>query len=141
MSPSENLCDVSVVLPIYNERGHLRDEISRIQKALDDSKYTYEIIVIDDGSNDGSERDLESIDGIRLIRHPSNRGSGAARRTGTNAAVGRVVVWTDVDMTYPNDEIPWLVDRMQGYDHVVGARRTEEGTLKLFRKPAKWFIR
>ena len=86
-------------------------------------------------------RDLESIPDIRLIRHPVNRGSGAARRTGTNAAVGRVVVWTDVDMTYPNDEIPWLVDQMQGYDHVVGARRTEEGTLKIFRKPAKWFIR
>ena len=56
MSPSENLCDVSVVLPIYNERGHLRDEISRIKKALDESKYSYEIIVIDDGSDDGSER-------------------------------------------------------------------------------------
>ena len=55
MSPSENLCDVSVVLPIYNERGHLRDEISRIKKALDESKYSYEIIVIDDGSDDGSE--------------------------------------------------------------------------------------
>ena len=141
MTHPENLCDVSVVLPIYNERGHLRGEISRIRKALDDSKYSYEIIVIDDGSDDGSERDLESIPDIRLIRHPVNRGSGAARRTGTNAAVGRVVVWTDVDMTYPNDEIPWLVDQMQGYDHVVGARRTEEGTLKIFRKPAKWFIR
>jgi len=47
MNGTENLCDVSVVLPIYNERGHLREEISRIQKALDESKYSYEIIVID----------------------------------------------------------------------------------------------
>ena len=55
MTHPENLCDVSVVLPIYNERGHLRGEISRIRKALDDSKYSYEIIVIDDGSDDSSE--------------------------------------------------------------------------------------
>lgn len=133
--------DVSVVLPVYNERGHLRAEIDRIRAALEASKYSYEIIVIDDGSNDGSEEDLPNIADIRLIRHRTNQGSGAARRTGTRAANGRVVVWTDVDMTYPNDEIPWLVDQLEGYDHVVGARRTEEGTVKLLRKPAKWFIR
>jgi polyisoprenyl-phosphate glycosyltransferase len=133
--------DVSVVLPVYNERGHLRAEIDRVRAALDASSYTYEIIVIDDGSDDGSEIDLPSIEGIRLIRHSRNRGSGAARRTGTTAARGRVVVWTDVDMTYPNDRIPELVDEMAGFDHVVGARRTEEGTLRLFRVPAKWFVR
>jgi hypothetical protein len=44
-------------------------------------------------------------------------------------------------MTYPNDEIPALVKEMEGYDHVVGARRTEQGTIKFFRVPAKWFIR
>jgi glycosyltransferase involved in cell wall biosynthesis len=133
--------DVSVVLPVYNERGHLREEINRIREALEASKYSFEIIVIDDGSNDGSEVDLPTIPDIRLIRHRTNQGSGAARRTGTRAANGRVVVWTDVDMTYPNNEIPWLVDQLEGYDHVVGARRTEEGTVKFLRKPAKLFIR
>ncbi|MEY3594682.1 MAG: hypothetical protein RL576_96 [Actinomycetota bacterium] len=133
--------DVSVILPVYNERGHLKAEIDRVRTALSASSYSFEIIVIDDGSNDGSELDLPLIPDIRLIRHSVNRGSGAARRTGTRAAYGRVVVWTDVDMTYPNDEIPWLVDQLKGSDHVVGARRTEEGTLKLLRMPAKWFIR
>jgi len=56
-------------------------------------------------------------------------------------ARGRVVVWTDVDMTYPNDEIPTLVKELEGFDHVVGARRTEEGTMRFARVPAKWFIR
>jgi len=133
--------DVSVILPVYNERGHLKAEIDRVRTALSASSYSFEIIVIDDGSNDGSELDLPLIPDIRLIRHSVNRGSGAARRTGTRAAYGRVVVWTDVDMTYPNDEIPWLVDQLEGSDHVVGSRRTEEGTLKLLRMPAKWFIR
>lgn len=49
-------CDVSVVLPIYNEKGHLRAEIERIREALEASKYSFELIVVDDGSNDGSER-------------------------------------------------------------------------------------
>jgi glycosyltransferase involved in cell wall biosynthesis len=140
-APPEDACDVSVVLPVYNEKGHLRAEIDRIRAALDASSYSYEIIVVDDGSNDGSEIELAAIADIRLIRHPINRGSGSARRTGTAAAVGRVVVWTDADMTYPNDEIPALVKSMDGYDQVVGARRTEEGTVKFFRVPAKWFIR
>ncbi|MDQ3310949.1 MAG: glycosyltransferase family 2 protein [Actinomycetota bacterium] len=134
-------CDVSVVLPIYNERGHLRAEIDRIVTALEQSDYSFEIVVVDDGSDDGSQHDLPLIEGIRLIRHATNRGSGAARRTGTTAARGRIVVWTDVDMTYPNDEIPELVKSLDGYDHIVGARRTEEGTHRFFRVPAKWFIR
>jgi glycosyltransferase involved in cell wall biosynthesis len=134
-------CDVSVVLPIFNEKGHLRAEIDRITESLSASKYSFEIIVVDDGSTDGSEAELSKIDGITLIRHRLNQGSGAARRTGTAAARGRGVVWTDVDMTYPNNLIPDLVDAMEGYDHIVGWRQTEEGTLKWLRTPAKWLIR
>lgn len=137
----QDQCDVSVVLPIYNEKGHLRAEIDRIREALAASKYSFEIIVVDDGSNDGSETELAEIPGITLITHRRNQGSGAARRTGTTAARGRVVVWTDVDMTYPNNLIPELVDAMDGYDHIVGWRQTEEGTHKLLRTPAKWIIR
>ena len=133
--------DVSVVLPVFNERGHLRTEIDRIQRAMSASPYTFEIIVVDDGSDDGSDVDLPLIEGIHLIRHAHNRGSGAARRTGTTAARGRIVVWTDVDMTYPNDDIPMLVKELEGHDHIVGARRTEEGTQRFLRVPAKWFIR
>ena len=74
--------------------------------ALEASPYSFEIIVVDDGSDDGSETDLPAIEGIRLIRHSQNRGVGRGPAHGTTAARGRVVVWTDVDMTYPNDEIP-----------------------------------
>lgn len=142
MDPTdEGRPDLTVVLPVFNEAGHLRAEIDRIRAALDASPYTYELIVVDDGSDDGSSEQLRDIDGIRLISFPTNRGSGSARRAGTAAARGRVVVWTDADMTYPNDEIPRLVKELDGFDQVVGARTSEQGALKAFRVPAKWFIR
>ena len=133
--------DVSVVLPVYNEAGHLADEVKRIRHALDHSEYSYEIIVVDDGSSDGSREVAEEIDGIRLLRFATNRGAGSARKYGTMAARGDVVVWTDVDMSYPNERIPELVDALRGYDQVVGARTTEEGTVRMLRGPAKWLIR
>ncbi|MGH9157740.1 MAG: glycosyltransferase family 2 protein [Acidimicrobiales bacterium] len=132
--------DVSVVLPVFNERGHLAEEIERIRASLDASSLTYEIIVVDDGSTDGSAESLRPIEGIRLLRFATNRGSGSARRIGTRAATGRVVVWTDVDMSYPNDEIPRLVKELEGYDQVVGARTSEQGTVRILRGPAKWLM-
>jgi glycosyltransferase involved in cell wall biosynthesis len=139
--PDTDRYDVSVVLPVYNEKGHLTTEIDRIRAALDASGYTYELIVVDDGSDDGSGEALLDIEGIRLLRFAKNRGSGSARKYGSRAARGRVVVWTDADMTYPNERIPELVKELDGWDQVVGARTTEEGTAKLFRVPAKLMIR
>jgi glycosyltransferase involved in cell wall biosynthesis len=130
------------VLPCYNERNHVEQEIKRIRAALEAAGMSYELICVDDGSTDGTREVLASIPAIRTILFPRNQGSGTARRIGTQEARGRVVVWTDADMTYPNELIPELVrDLDDGYDQVVGARRTEEGTLKFFRVPAKWAIR
>ena len=140
-APAEEELDVTVVLPVYNERGHLQEEIDRITAALEASPYSWEIVVVDDGSNDGSGEHLRQLDGIRLIQFAQNRGSGAARKAGTHAARGRVVVWTDADMSYPNERIPELVKELDGWDQVVGARTSEQGTKKAFRVPAKWFIR
>ena len=138
---ADRVVDVSVILPVYNEKGHLHAEIERIREALDRSRHRYEIIVVDDGSNDGSGEALKEIEGIRLLQFATNRGSGSARKYGTRAARGRVVVWTDVDMTYPNDRIPELVEELEGHDQVVGARTSEQGTAKLARVPAKFLIR
>ncbi len=133
--------DVSVVLPVYNESGHVLQEIERIRDGLDASPYSYEIIVVDDGSTDGScELVLENED-LGVIRFAQNRGTGAARKAGTLAASGRTVVWTDVDMTYPNDEIPRLVAELEGFDQVVGARTSEQGTKRAARFAAKWVLR
>ncbi len=136
--------DVSIVLPVFNEAGHLAEEIRRIGEAMDASPYRYEIVVVDDGSTDGGVSGLMGAAGmekVRFVRFEQNRGSGAARRAGTSLARGEAVVWTDADMTYPNDLIPQLVGRLAGWDMVVGARQSEGGNRKLLRVPAKWAIR
>jgi glycosyltransferase involved in cell wall biosynthesis len=81
---------------------------------------------------------------MRLMPFRRNGGSGTARRIGTTEARGKIVVWTDADMTYPNERIPEFVrylDDNTDIDQVVGARTTEEGTHKWARVPAKWVIR
>jgi glycosyltransferase involved in cell wall biosynthesis len=135
--------DVTVVLPVFNEKGHLRDEVTRIRAAFQQSAYSFEIVVVDDGSDDGSGLQIDEIardhDDVRLIRFAENRGSGAARKAGTASARGRVVVWTDSDMSYPNELLPLLVKELDGYDQVVGAR-TAQGTYRPLRRPAKAVI-
>lgn len=133
--------EVSIVLPVFNEVGHVDDEIRRIRESMDRSGLSYEVIVVDDGSTDGTGDILDRIDNITLMRFRQNRGSGSSRKYGTLSAEGRVVVWTDADMTYPNNRIPELVGQLDGWDQVVGARISEEGAVKLLRRPAKWLIR
>jgi polyisoprenyl-phosphate glycosyltransferase len=142
VSAATPIPDVSVVLPCYNERAHVELEVKRIHAALEAAGMRHEVICVDDGSTDGTREVLQSIEGVRTILLPRNQGSGTARRIGTQQARGRVVVWTDADMTYPNERIPELVELLDDtYDQVVGARRTEAGTYKLLRVPAKWAIR
>jgi glycosyltransferase involved in cell wall biosynthesis len=140
--------DVTVVLPCFNEQDHVVAELERISAALDASGYSYELLVIDDASTDATLAVLKAAQAdyprMRLMPFHRNGGSGTARRIGTQQARGRIVVWTDADMTYPNERIPELVGMLETdptFDQVVGARTSEEGSHKLLRVPAKWVIR
>ncbi len=140
MTPTADL-DVSIVLPVHNEVGHLGQEIDRITKSMNASPYTWELIIVDDGSSDGSTELAVAHDSTRVIRAERNQGAGTSRRIGTEAARGRIVVWSDADMSYPNHQIPQLIDELGHSDQIVGARTSEQGTLKILRWPAKWIIR
>ncbi|MBX5447842.1 MAG: glycosyltransferase family 2 protein [Acidothermus cellulolyticus] len=140
--------DVSIVLPCYNEEDHVALEIERIIAAMDASGYRYELIAIDDKSTDNTLARLREAERkypqVRVVAFRRNGGSGTARRIGTAEAGGRIVVWTDADLTYPNEQIPDLVAYLDDHpdvDQVVGARTSEQGRHKLLRVPAKWFIR
>ncbi|HSP37555.1 MAG TPA: glycosyltransferase family 2 protein [Frankiaceae bacterium] len=139
---------VTIVLPCYNEQDHVLLELERIAEAMDASGYTYELLCIDDKSTDNTLQVLRAAQKrfpqMRLMPFRRNGGSGTARRIGTQEARGRIVVWTDADMTYPNERIPEFVrylDDNLDVDQVVGARTSEEGTHKWARVPAKWVIR
>ena len=139
---------VTIVLPCHNEEGHVIAEVARISAAMDQSGYTYELVAYDDASTDATlERLQEAVPDfpqLRIVHFRRNGGSGTVRRIGTQQALGEIVVWTDADMTYPNERIPELVQMLEKdpqLDQVVGARTSEEGTHKFLRVPAKWFIR
>ena len=142
--------DITLVLPVYNEVGHIEQELARTVAALDASDYVYDLDVYDDGSTDGTRDVLKAIaeagtyPRMRYIPRARNGGSGTIRRIGSQVARGRIVVWTDADMTYPNERIPEFVQMLDDdptIDQVVGARTSEEGTYKFLRVPAKWTIR
>ena len=139
---------VSIVLPCFNEQDHVLREVERISQAMDASGLPYELIAVDDASTDGTLERLRAaapnLPRLRVVHFARNGGAGTVRRIGTQQAKGEIVVWTDADMTYPNERIPELVamlDADPSIDQVVGARTSEEGTHKVVRVPAKWFIR
>lgn len=147
---AEEVVDVTLVLPVYNEVGHIEQELARTVAALEASDYVYDLDVYDDGSTDGTRDVLKAIDEagtyprMRYVPRARNGGSGTIRRIGSQVARGRIVVWTDADMSYPNERIPEFVRMLDDdptIDQVVGARTSEEGTYKFLRVPAKWTIR
>jgi polyisoprenyl-phosphate glycosyltransferase len=139
---------VTIILPCYNEEGHVVAEVERIARSMDGSGYSYELLAIDDGSTDQTLAKLHEaaprFPQLEIIPMPRNGGSGVVRRIGTQRARGELVAWTDADMTYPNERIPELVQVLEKdpmVDQVVGARTSEQGSYKLLRVPAKWLIR
>jgi glycosyltransferase involved in cell wall biosynthesis len=139
---------VSIVLPCYNEQGHVIAEVERITAAMDASGYDYELLAVDDCSTDETLARLREaaprFPKMEIVHFQRNGGSGVVRRIGTQRARGKIVVWTDADMTYPNERIPELVnllDQNDTIDQIVGARTSEQGTYKMLRVPAKWLIR
>ncbi|WP_067605965.1 glycosyltransferase family 2 protein [Nocardiopsis listeri] len=139
---------VTIVLPCFNEEDHVVDEVKRICSAMDTSGYGYELLAVDDASADDTLDRLREVEHLfphmRVIAFGHNGGAGTVRRIGSQRARGEFVVWTDADMTYPNERIPELVAMLEAdpeIDQVVGARTQEMGTHKALRVPAKWVIR
>jgi polyisoprenyl-phosphate glycosyltransferase len=132
---------ISVVIPVFNEAAAIAEDLSTVKTVMETYGQPFEIIVVDDGSTDRSHEIVSSLPGVRLLKHPYNRGTGAALKTGIRTAQGDLIVMTDGDGTYPNGDIPKLLQYLGEYDMVVGARTSEQGTMKLLRVPAKAFIR
>jgi len=130
---------VSIVIPAYGEGAHVAEGIEAVRRVMDLSGWTYEIIVVDDGSaDDTAERAART--GVRVLRHRRNRGYGAALKTGIGAARHPWILITDADGTYPPESIPELLAAAADNEMVVGARVGQRVRIPLVRRPAKWFL-
>src|SRR6266404_1749612 len=115
---------VSIVIPCYNEKNTIAEILQAVRAAPVENK---EIIVIDDGSNDGTQTLLrEKLSGSvdQIIYHPVNRGKGAALRTGFEAASGDIILVQDADLEYSPEEYPVLLEPIISgkADAVFGSR-------------------
>lgn len=129
--------EISIVIPAYNEAGAIEPTLGALRQMIHSSGLSAEIIVVDDGSTDGTGDLVAGQKGVRLVRHRQNRGYGASLKTGIRQACHDVIVITDADGTYPIDMIPELVCEIGPFDMVVGARTGQEVEIPLLRRPAK----
>ena len=131
---------VSIVVPAYNEGQAVAGALQGLREALSGVPWSYEVIVVDDGSTDETAVEAGSVADIRVVSHGQNRGYGAALKTGIRNAHGDTIVITDSDGTYPPEHIAELVAALEDCDMAVGSRTGEVSKIPLIRRPAKWFL-
>jgi len=127
--PSRTL-DVSLVIPVCNGADFVGDSVARARDFLAQRCPDFEIIVVDDGSSDGTAAKVQPMtdDRVHLITLPSNEGKTAAVIAGMAAASGRCRVFTDADLPYDLEAVPYIVDLVTngGFHVVVGDRTLPE---------------
>ena len=138
---------ISVVMPCFNEIKTINEIIKKIEKSL--SKFKFEILVIDDFSNDGSREFLKKISSknkkIRVLFNDYNKGKGASLNKGFSEAKGEIICIQDADLEYnPNDLVPMIELIINGYaDVVIGSRFRGNGPVRanlFINRVANFFI-
>lgn len=143
--------DLSIIISLFNEEESLGELVEWIEKAMIKEGYSYELIMVDDGSRDGSWKKIRELSernkSIRAVSFRRNYGKSAALYTGFNLAEGRVVVTMDADLQDSPEEIPQMYDMVvsQGYDIVSGWKQhrkdnklTKNLPSKLYNATARW---
>ncbi|HEY8584990.1 MAG TPA: glycosyltransferase family 2 protein [Capillimicrobium sp.] len=118
---------LSVVLPAYNEEANLEAVVERALTVLPEIVGEHEVIVVDDGSRDGTSEVALTLarahpGRVRVLRHEPNQGYGAAIRTGFRHARGELVFYTDADNQFDIAELEWFLPMMADHDMVIGFR-------------------
>ncbi|MDZ4803796.1 MAG: glycosyltransferase family 2 protein [Candidatus Eisenbacteria bacterium] len=132
---TRSLPPVTLLIPAYNEERGIGPVLLQVKKL----GLPGEILVVDDGSTDRTY-EAAQVPGVTVLRHDVNRGYGQSLKTGILAAKHDIIVITDADGTYPNEDIAKLLGHMEYYDMVVGARTGKTVKIPLIRKPAKKFL-
>ncbi len=135
---------ISVLIPVFNEKEAIEETIALAHDVFTKMGEDFEILVINDGSTDGTDAILANSQkpNVHVLTHPINRGYGASMKTGIRRAKGDLLAITDADGTYPIADFPKLLSAMQesDADMVVGARTKKGVCMPIIRMPAKWVI-
>ncbi len=125
---------ISLVVPAYNEQGRLPATLEKLREYLARQSFSYEVLVVDDGSLDGTadlvEKAAADFPGLRLLREP-HRGKGHAVRQGMLAAEGRYVMFCDADFSMPVEEVPHFPEAMLGPQAIAIASREVKGARRI----------
>ncbi len=111
---------ISIIVPIYNEVAVIASVLAKVREVMNDTGKSYEIIVVDDGSRDGSADEVHPP--ARVISHPYNIGNGSAVKTGIRNARGKQLILIDGDGQHAPEDIPRILEKLGTFDMVVGAR-------------------
>ncbi len=141
VAPEE--CEVSFVIPAFNEARRIVPTLERIRHFAESTYFSWEILVVDDGSRDGTASLVQNYfetcgcrQPMRLIRNGTNRGKGFSVRQGFLSAAGRIVLFTDSDLSAPIEEAPKLIDPIrEGKYHGVIASRAIRGARIVVHQP------
>lgn len=136
---------MSVVIPALNEAERLPPFLTAVRRYFGKSGLRYEVVVVDDGSRDGTAAVVETFrrdwPALRLLRHPHNCGKGAALRTGIEAAQGRLILLTDADGATPIEEEAKLRAALASRaDIAVGSRLLWDDATHRHRKPVRGLL-
>ena len=127
MSPARPAVDLSIVIPVFNERDNLEPLLREIAASLSGLEVSYEVLMIDDGSTDGSDEALRRLrdvyPALRVVRFARNAGQTAAMDAGFRRARGDVIVTLDADLQNDPADIPRLLRELAGWDAIVGVRQ------------------
>ncbi len=130
---------LSVVIPAYNEEGAVRETIEDVMNTLKPTGIPFEVIVVDDGSEDNTRAEAEAAGAI-VQANQVNSGYGASLKRGVKAAKYEYVAIMDADGTYPARYLPDMLAMCRDQDMVVGDRGAAMKNVPLVRRPAKWFL-
>jgi dolichyl-phosphate beta-glucosyltransferase len=127
--------DLSIIIPAYNEESRLPKTLDQIHAYLNASGISSEVIVVDDGSRDGTVQYVElksaSWPALRVVKNPGNRGKGYSVRHGIQEARGKVVLFTDADLSAPIDEADKLLAALKTHDVAIGSRAMDRGLIEV----------
>jgi dolichyl-phosphate beta-glucosyltransferase len=119
---------LSVVIPMYNETGRIRDTIPTMLDYFRKQRYRHEFVVVDDGSQDGTAdlaRELFPPEKTRVLEKRPNRGKGSAVKAGMLAARGEWILFCDADLSTPPEELDRLWEWTNEYEIIIGSRKME----------------